>query len=69
MVAFASRRGRNAADHEIVRMLAEDASPEDFTVVTSDARLAERVRALGARVRSSGSFRRHIDQTLDRPSR
>jgi predicted RNA-binding protein with PIN domain len=64
MVTFASRRGRNAADHEIVRMLAEDASPEAFTVVTSDARLAERVRALGAHVRSSGSFRRHIDRTL-----
>src|SRR2546421_2194683 len=27
-VAFASRRGRNAADHEIVRMVAEDAAPE-----------------------------------------
>ncbi len=63
-VAFASRRGRNAADHEIVQMVAEDPAPGSLTVVTSDARLAERVRALGARVRSSGSFRRHIDETL-----
>jgi predicted RNA-binding protein with PIN domain len=60
-VAFASRRGRNAADHEIVRMVAEDDEPGSLTVVTSDARLAERVRELGARVRSSPSFRRRLD--------
>src|SRR5207244_562754 len=63
-VAFASRRGRNAADHEIVRMVTDDPAPPTLTVVTSDARLAERVEALGARVRSSGSFRRHLDETL-----
>jgi predicted RNA-binding protein with PIN domain len=62
-VAFASRRGRNAADHEIVRMVTDDPAPRTLTVVTSDARLAERVEALGARVRSSGSFRRHLDET------
>ena len=61
MVAFASWRGRNAADHEIVRMVSEDPAPASLTVVTSDARLAERVRALGARVRSAGSFRRRLD--------
>jgi predicted RNA-binding protein with PIN domain len=64
MVAFASRSGRNAADHEIVRMLAEEPVPQALTVVTSDARLVERVRAIGAQVRSSGSFRRRIDRTL-----
>ena len=62
-VAFASRRGRNAADHEIVRMVAEDPDPQTLTVVTSDSRLAEQVRNLGAQVRSSGSFRRRIDET------
>jgi predicted RNA-binding protein with PIN domain len=62
-VAFASRRGRNAADHEIVRMVADDPAPASITVVTSDVRLAERVRELGARVTSSGSFRRRLDQT------
>jgi len=62
MVAFASRRGRNAADHEIVRMVAGDPAPGSLTVVTSDARLAERVQALGARVRSAGSFRRRLDR-------
>src|SRR6266702_8164671 len=43
-VAFASSHGRNAADDEIVRMLAEDEAPGAFRVVTSDRRLGERVR-------------------------
>jgi len=33
-------------------------------VVTSDRRLAERVRGLGARVEGSSRFRRRIDQVL-----
>jgi predicted RNA-binding protein with PIN domain len=60
-VAFASRRGRNAADHEIVQMVAGDAAPESLTIITSDSNLAERVRALQAKVRSSGFFRRRLD--------
>jgi predicted RNA-binding protein with PIN domain len=64
-VAFASRRGRNAADHEIVRMVSEDAQPSSITVVTSDARLAERARELGASVRGSGSFRRELDRAKE----
>jgi predicted RNA-binding protein with PIN domain len=64
-VAFASRRGRNAADHEIVRMVSEDADPSSITVVTSDARLAERVRELEASVRGSGSFRRELDRAAE----
>jgi hypothetical protein len=36
VVAFASRRGRDAADQEIVRMLAEDPVPASVGVVTSD---------------------------------
>jgi predicted RNA-binding protein with PIN domain len=63
-VGFASWRGRNAADHEIVDMVAGHPSPGSLTVVTSDTDLARRVRELGARVRSSGSFRRHIEQTV-----
>jgi predicted RNA-binding protein with PIN domain len=63
-VAFASWRGRNAADHEIVRMLAEAEDPGSFRVVSSDRRLRERVRALGAGVTSVGSFRRRMDQVL-----
>jgi predicted RNA-binding protein with PIN domain len=64
VVAFASRRGRDAADHEIIRMLAEDQVPDSLRVVTSDRRLAERARQLGAAVMSSTSFRRRMDQTL-----
>jgi len=64
MVAFASRRGRDAADHEIVRMLAEAHSPDAFRVVTSDHGLLERARRLGAGVTSSGSFRRRMDEAL-----
>jgi predicted RNA-binding protein with PIN domain len=60
-VAFASRRGRNAADHDIVLLVANDPAPGSLTVVTSDARLAERVRELGAAVKSASSFRRDID--------
>jgi predicted RNA-binding protein with PIN domain len=55
MVAFASWRGRDAADHEIVRMLAEDRAPHSVGVVTSDRRLVERARQLGAGVTSSTS--------------
>jgi len=45
-------------------MLAEDPAPELFRVVTSDRRLGERVRELGARVTSSSSFRRRLDEAL-----
>jgi predicted RNA-binding protein with PIN domain len=64
VVAFASRRGRDAADHEIVRMLAEDQRPDAYRVVTSDRGLVERARQLGAGVTSSGSFRRRLEEAL-----
>jgi predicted RNA-binding protein with PIN domain len=64
VVAFASWRGRDAADHEIVRMLAEEQDPQSVRVVTSDRRLVERARQLGAEVTGSTSFRRRLDQTL-----
>jgi predicted RNA-binding protein with PIN domain len=63
-VAFASRRGRDAADHEIVAMVAAGPDPGSFVVVTSDRRLAERVRELGARVEPSSRFRRWLDRVL-----
>jgi predicted RNA-binding protein with PIN domain len=62
VVAFASRPGRNAADDEIVRVLTADPAPSSVRVVTSDKRLAERARALGAGVRSSAGFRRRLDE-------
>jgi predicted RNA-binding protein with PIN domain len=60
-VMFASRQGRNAADHDIVELVAADEAPETLTVVTSDRALADRVRRRGARVASAGSFRRRLD--------
>jgi predicted RNA-binding protein with PIN domain len=64
-VAFASRRGRNAADDEIVTMVAGDPDPAAGRVVTSDRRLAERVRDLGAGVEPSSRFRRQVDRVLE----
>lgn len=60
-VEFASRAGPHAADDEIVRRLLEDPQPGGVTVATSDKRLAERVRELGADVVPSTSFRRLIE--------
>ena len=56
-VEFASRRGPNAADDDIVRLVEADGEPAELRVVTSDHDLARRVRELGAQVVSSGTFR------------
>jgi predicted RNA-binding protein with PIN domain len=61
-VVFAARKGRNAADHEIVEMVGADEDPVGLAVVTSDTRLAERVKELGAKVVSAGAFRRRLDR-------
>ena len=63
-VVFASWRGRNAADHEIVRIVAADPASNSIRVVTSDRRLGERVRELGEAVTSSMWFRRRLTETL-----
>ena len=58
-VAWATRRGRNAADGEIVQRLPQWlAEDPDLTVVTSDRDLAERVRSLGGAVEGAGGFLR-----------
>ena len=59
-VAFASRRGRDAADDDIAARVAADPEPAAVTVVSSDAGLAERVRAAGGEVESAGAFRRRL---------
>jgi hypothetical protein len=59
-VAIAPRRGRNAADDEIVRRLEADDDPASVRVVTSDNDLAARARALGASVVGGGEFRRRL---------
>jgi len=61
-VAFASRQGRDAADHDIAQMVAADVDPGSLTIVTSDGPLAERVRGRGAAVMGAGTFRRQLDQ-------
>jgi uncharacterized protein YaiI (UPF0178 family) len=59
-VVIAPRRGRDAADDEIARLVAADPDPASMTVVTSDAMLAARVRELGAAVEGAGGFRRRL---------
>ena len=59
-VLFATRRGRNAADDDIVALVAEAAEP--LRVVTSDSELAERVREHGAEVIGAGTFRARLDR-------
>jgi uncharacterized protein YaiI (UPF0178 family) len=59
-VVVASRRGRDAADDAIVELL-EARGSEGVRVVTSDAELARRVRALGAEVEGAGGFRARLD--------
>jgi predicted RNA-binding protein with PIN domain len=56
-VEFASRRGPNAADDDIVRLVESSQDPSGLRVVTSDHDLARRVRELGAEVLSAGAFR------------
>jgi predicted RNA-binding protein with PIN domain len=68
-VAFASTRGRDAADRDIGARVEADAWPADLTVVTSDAELAARVRRAGAAVAGAGEFRRRLDAIVTpRPS-
>jgi uncharacterized protein YaiI (UPF0178 family) len=60
-VVAAPRPRRDAADDEIVRLVAAAPEAGGIRVVTSDAALGERVRALGAAVEGAGSFRRRLD--------
>lgn len=61
-VVIARRRGPNAADYEIERLVADEADPKRLRVVTSDGRLIDKVRAAGASVTSSGNFRQELDR-------
>ena len=60
-VRFASRSGPNAADDDIVDLVAAADRPAELRVVTSDGDLAERVRSLGAGVVGAGELRRRLD--------
>jgi len=61
LVAYATRAGRDAADDRIVAEVERDADPGSLTVVTSDRALAERVRALGARVQGASTITRELE--------
>ncbi len=56
--------GPNAADAVIVDLVSRTAEggTEEVVVVTSDAKLAEDVRRLGARVEGAGAFRKRLEQ-------
>jgi uncharacterized protein YaiI (UPF0178 family) len=56
-VVLATRRGRDAADDEIARLIQGVAGAR---VVTSDAALAARARAAGAEVEGAGRFRNRL---------
>jgi hypothetical protein len=60
-VLFASRQGRDAADDDVVALVAGDADPSGLTVVTSDADLERRARQHGAAVEGAGAFRRRLE--------
>lgn len=59
-VTWAPEAKPDAADDEIVRRLGAEAEPGAVTVVTSDRRLAGRVRAIGAEVEGASEFRRRL---------
>jgi len=56
LVAYATRRGRDAADDRIVDEVSRDPDVSSLVVVTSDAALRRRVEALGASVDGAGTL-------------
>jgi predicted RNA-binding protein with PIN domain len=61
---FYSRLGSDA-DARIIEMVEADRNKKSLVVVTSDRKLASRVRACGARVMRSGEFRRMLDEARE----
>lgn len=66
LVAYATRRGRDAADDRIVDEVARDRDPQSLTVVTSDRDLAARVRAHGSSVEPPSGLLRDLEIVRDR---
>jgi predicted RNA-binding protein with PIN domain len=60
-VAYAPAAKRDSADQEIARRLAAHPDPASVRVVTSDARLAQAARRIGASVQASRPFRALIE--------
>jgi predicted RNA-binding protein with PIN domain len=61
-VRFARRAGRDAADDDVAALVTRHPDPTSLTVVTSDAALADRVRAAGGEVVGAGAFLRRLDE-------
>jgi nicotinic acid mononucleotide adenylyltransferase/predicted RNA-binding protein with PIN domain len=59
-VAYARRAGRDAGDDRVVEEIEHDDDATSLTVVTSDRALAERARALGARIEGAGALTREL---------
>jgi predicted RNA-binding protein with PIN domain len=53
------------ADNRIIEIVEAARNKKDMTVVTSDRKLASRVRVCGVRVMRSGEFRQMLDETAD----
>ena len=60
-IVFARRRGPNAADDEIARIVADDPDPGSLRVVTSDRGLEARVQEHDAEVIGAAAFRRRLE--------
>jgi predicted RNA-binding protein with PIN domain len=60
-IRHAPQAASNSADDEIVRLVGADDRPDEIVVVTSDAKLAERIRSAGAAVYPAAKFRNLID--------
>ena len=65
LVAYATRRGRDAADDRIVEEVARDGDPGSLVIVTSDRALAGRVRELGATVHGAGALLEQLERLPD----
>jgi predicted RNA-binding protein with PIN domain len=65
-IVIARRRGPDAADHEIERLVGEADDRTRLRIVTSDRALSGKVAAAGADVVSAGSFRRELDTGTER---
>ncbi len=65
LVAYARRRGRDAADDRIAAEVADDREPSRLTVVTSDRDLRQRVEAHGARVVGARTLLERIAERSD----
>jgi predicted RNA-binding protein with PIN domain len=64
LVHYANRG--SDADTRIAELVERSSAPEALTVVTSDQRLADRVRRLSAQVIRSGELRRNLDSLDER---